>query len=75
MILGKVVKISGDSFNRHEIIHLQSWRGPQKTPSDVNRVKKDSKYKFFFSKYREDITRWREDMNFSVRVARTISHE
>ena len=25
-------------------------------------------------KYIEDITRWREDMNFYVRVARTISH-
>ena len=49
MILGKVVKISGDSFNRHEIIHLQSWRGPQKTPSGLSRVKKDSKYKFLFN--------------------------
>ena len=30
--LGKVVKFGGDSFNRREVIHLQSRRGPQKPP-------------------------------------------
>ena len=30
--LGKVAKFGGDSFNPHEVIRLQSWRGPQKPP-------------------------------------------
>ena len=37
-LLGKVAKFGGDSFNRHEVIYLQSWRGPQ-TPPGLNRVK------------------------------------
>ena len=28
--LGKVAKFGGNSFNRHEVIHLQTWRGSQK---------------------------------------------
>ena len=31
--LGQVAKFGGDSFNRHEVIRLQSWRGPQNLPS------------------------------------------
>ena len=39
-VLGKVLKFGGDSFNRHEVIHLQRWRGPQKPfPGLLNRVK------------------------------------
>ena len=30
--LGNVAKFGGDSFNRLEVIPLQSWRGPQKPP-------------------------------------------
>ena len=43
--LRKVVKFGGDSFNRREVIHLQSWRGPQKIPPlphGLNRVKRSS---------------------------------
>ena len=31
-LLEKVAKFGGESFNRHEVIHLQSRRGPQKPP-------------------------------------------
>ena len=44
--LGKFAIFGGDSFNRHEVILLQSWREPQKPPPPslrlspgVNRVK------------------------------------
>ena len=43
-VLGKFAKFGGDSFNRHEVIHLRSWRGPQialphPPPPGLNRVK------------------------------------
>ena len=44
--LGKIAKFGGDSFNRREFIHLQTWRGrqrPKASPPGLNRVKQAPK--------------------------------
>ena len=38
-IFRKSRQVWGDSFNRHEVIHLQSLRGHQKPSPGLNRVK------------------------------------